>query len=305
MKKKILIVLLLGVISTSLTGCLPGLFPDTNNPPVISHIPDASITLSETFTYTVEAADPDGDDLTYSLTTNPSTNMAIGENSGAITWTPFVTGSYDVVVEVSDGKLSDIQSFSIIVSEPPNQAPVITSTPVTSIILGETYTYIVEATDSEGDDLTYTLITKPTDMTISTAGVISWTPTATGSEDVVVEVSDGNLSDSQSFTVTVDKALLVSIEVLPSTMTIEIGDSEAITSVTAHYDNGTEANITPLTACTYESDKINATVSLDGVVTGVSSCTAATPVTITVTYTEDSITVTDTVSVVVTNPSPG
>ena len=118
-------------------------------------------------------------------------------------------------------------------------------------------------------------------------------------------LSEVFLSDSQSFTITVDKALLVSIEVLPSTMTIEIGKSKAITSVTAYYDNGTEDDIA-LNACTYESNKPSvATVSSDGVVTGVSSCEAATPVTITVTYTENGITQTDTVSVIVTNPSPG
>ena len=86
-------------------------------------------------------------------------------------------------------------------------------------------------------------------------------------------------------------------------MTIEIGESRTIDSVTAHYNNDTDADIA-LDACTYESDKSNATVSPEGVITGVSSCTASTPVTITVTYTEDSITQTDTISVVVTNPSP-
>ena len=217
MKKKLLVVLLLGVISISFTGCLSTVLPEPNNPPVITLISDATITLGETFSYTVEAVDPDGDDLTYSLTTNPPTDMAINPTTGLITWTPNSTGTFEVIVEVSDG--------------------------------------------SE--------------------------------------------SATQSFTITVDKALLVSIEVLPSTMTLEIGESEAITSVTAHYDNSTEATITPLTACTYESDKPSVTtVNLNGVITGVSSCSASTPVTITVTYTEDDIPVTDTVSVVVTNPFP-
>lgn len=304
MKKKLLIILLLGLISISLTGCLSGIIPDTNNPPVLTTVPDATITLGETFTYAVEATDPDGDDLTYSLLTG-SPPLYIDENSGVITWTPTVTGSFEVVVEVSDGELSDTDSFSITVSEPPNQAPVISSVPVTSVILGETYSYTVVASDPENDDLTYTLTTSPTDMEISTAGVISWAPTATGSEDVVVEVSDGSESATQYFTITVNKALLTSIEVLPISMTLEIGDSRTIDSVTAHYSDGTETIITPPSACTYESsDKSNATVSLDGVVTGVSSCTESTPVTITVTYTEDSITQTDTISVIVTNHSP-
>jgi hypothetical protein len=211
MKKKLLIILLLGIISILLTGCLSMITPESNNPPVLSSIPDTSVALGGTFTYTVNATDPDGDSLTYFLTTDPSTDMAIDENSGVIIWIPNSTGTFEITVEVSDGKLSDIQSFNITVSEPPNQAPIITSTPVTSVILGETYTYAVEATDPEGDDLTYSLLTgSPTDMSIGdNSGVITWTPTDTGNFDITVEVSDGELSDTQSFTITVDKALLV------------------------------------------------------------------------------------------------
>lgn len=303
MKKKLLIILLLGLISISLTGCLPGLFPEPNNPPVITSTPIETATVGEEYVYNVFATDPDGDDLTYSLLTG-SPPLYIDENSGVITWTPNSTGTFEVTVEVSDGKSSDTQNFSITVSEPPNQAPVITSTPVTSVILGENYTYTVVASNPENDDLTYTLTTSPTDMEISTAGVISWIPTAVGNFDITVEVSDEELSDTQNFMITVNKALLVSIEVSPSSMTLEIGESKEIISVTAYYDNGTTANI-DLNNCEYESDKSNATVSLDGVITGVSSCSASTPVTITVSYTEDYITEITTISVVVTSSSPG
>ncbi len=307
MKKKLLVILLLGVISISFTGCLSMISPEINNPPVIIHIPDATVTVGETFTYPVEATDPDEDALIYSLTTSPSTDMTINDTTGLISWTPTAVGSYEVTVEVSDGELTDTQSFTIIVTEPEpvNQAPIITPIPDTNITLGETFAYTVEATDPDGDALSYSLTDSPPDMTIDeNSGVINWTPTSTGSFEVTVEVSDGELSDTQSFMITVDKALLVSIEVLPSSMSLEIGESKAITSVTAYYDNGTTADIA-LSACTYESNKSNATVSTDGVITGISSCTASTPVTITVSYTEDSITQTDTVSVVVTNPSPG
>lgn len=303
MKKKLLIILLLGLISISLTGCLPGLFPEPNNPPVITSTPIETATVGEEYVYNVFATDPDGDDLTYSLLTG-SPPLYIDENSGVITWTPNSTGTFEVTVEVSDGKSSDTQNFSITVSEPPNQAPVITSTPVTSVILGENYTYTVVASNPENDDLTYTLTTSPTDMEISTAGVISWIPTAVGNFDITVEVSDEELSDTQNFMITVNKALLVSIEVSPSSMTLEIGESKEIISVTAYYDNGTTTNI-DLNNCEYESDKSNATVSLDGVITGVSSCSASTPVTITVSYTEDYITEITTISVVVTSSSPG
>lgn len=308
MKKKLLVVLLLGVISISLTGCLPWLFPELNNPPVISLIPDTTVTVGETFTYTVAASDPDGvDSLIFSLTTNPSTGMDINPTTGAINWTPTTTGSFEVTVEVSDGKLSDTESFTLTVSPAPTGPSNIDLTPLTATV-GVEYTGIATAIPGDNTTLTFSLAGAPSGMEISTAGIITWTPTVAEDQAVTVNVTDGaGLSDSEGFTIVVssaNKALLVSIEVLPSSITLEIGESRIIDSVTAHYSDNTEAIITPFSACTYESNKSNATVNPDGVITGVSSCTASTPVTITVTYIENNITQTDTVSVVVTNPSP-
>ena len=205
MKKKISIVLLLGLISISFTGCLSMIFPEPNNPPAITSSPIETATVEELYTYTVEATDPDGDVLTHSLTACP-VGMTIDSTIGTITWAPNAIGSYEVTVEVSDGKSSDVQSFSITVSESPNQAPAITSTPITSVTLGETYIYTVIASDPDGDDLIYSLTDKPTGMTIdSTIGTITWTPTADGSFEVTVEVSDVELNDIQTFTITVSE----------------------------------------------------------------------------------------------------
>jgi len=185
-----------------------------------------------------------------------------------------------------------------------NSSPVIESTPVTTAKEGAVYTYYVEATDPNEDTLTYSLTVSPTGMTInSTTGVITWTPTEdqVGENEVVVEVSDGSKSATQSFTITVDETLLNSIIVLPSSMTISAGSSKTITSITAHYDNGTETDIA-LTACTYESNNTKITVT-NGIINVLSSCTATTAI-ITVSYTEDDVTKSDTVNVTVTVPAP-
>jgi hypothetical protein len=181
-----------------------------------------------------------------------------------------------------------------------NSSPVIESDPVTTAKEGAVYTYDVEATDPNEDTLTYSLTISPTGMTInSTTGVITWTPTEgqVGENGVVVEVSDGSKSATQSFTITVDETLLTSIVVLPSSMSLEIDSSGTITSVTAHYDNGTSASIA-LSACTYGSNNTDVTVA-NGVITVSSSCTAGTTATITVSYTEDGVTKSDTVNVTV------
>ena len=186
-----------------------------------------------------------------------------------------------------------------------NSSPIIESDPVTTAKEGAEYTYNVEATDPDGDTFEFSLLVHPTGMTInSTTGVISWTPTETqiGANEVEIEVADQYRSTTQSFTITVDENLFASIEVLPATMEISAGSSKTITSVTAHYDNGTEAAIA-LSACTYASSNSKVTVS-NGVITVLSTCSAITA-TITVSYTEDDVTKSDTVTVTVTVPSSG
>jgi len=207
MQKRLLIVLLLGIISISLTGCLSMIFPEPNNPPVITPIFDATITVGETFNYPVEATDPDGDDLTYSLLGTPPAGMAIDENSGVISWTtPTATGSFEVVVEVSDGKSSDTESFTVTVNPALVGPSDIDLTPLTATI-GVEYTGTVTADLGDNTALTFSLVGAPSGMEISTAGVITWTPTVAGGQAVTVVVTDGaGLSDSKSFTIIVSTA---------------------------------------------------------------------------------------------------
>ncbi|MBA7535381.1 hypothetical protein ES705_27634 [subsurface metagenome] len=224
-----------------------------NQAPIITSIPITAVELGETYTYDVNATDPEGDTLTYSLITKP-TGMTITSATGLIKWTSKAEGNYAVVVKVSDGVLYIIQSFTIVASklpDPPapppivNYAPIITSIPGDTAIIGMAYTYDVNATDPEGDVLTYSLTKKPDDMTInSTTGLISWTPAPDqiGNNPVIVKVSDGKKATTQSFTITV-KAVepdpeieLTGIVVDPKKMTLFAGGSESIKSVTAIYE---------------------------------------------------------------------
>jgi hypothetical protein len=96
-----------------------------------------------------------------------------------------------------------------------NTTPVITTTPTQAGTQGTTYNYDVNATDADGDTLTYSLVPSPVapslvepvpfGMTIDPiSGVISWTPAAQeGANQVTVQVSDGKLAVTQPFTVTV------------------------------------------------------------------------------------------------------
>lgn len=92
-----------------------------------------------------------------------------------------------------------------------NYTPTINSTPITSATVGEEYIYEIDATDLDGDTLTYFLTIKPADMSINySTGQINWTPTIDqiGDNNVTVEVFDDGSpvkSTTQSFTIHVEE----------------------------------------------------------------------------------------------------
>jgi len=181
-----------------------------NQAPGFTSTPITTATVGQPYTYDVDATDPDGDPLTYALTTAPA-GMTINPTTGAIQWTPATaqTGNQAVAVRVEDGQGGfAVQNFTIAVSDgSTNAAPEITSTPPTGATVDQLYLYAVQATDPDGDPLTFALTTAPTGMVIDpTSGLIEWTPTATqtGDHPVTVTVTDGRgESAGQSFMITV------------------------------------------------------------------------------------------------------
>jgi lysophospholipase L1-like esterase len=83
---------------------------------------------------------------------------------------------------------------------PDSAAPVITTTPDTTAVVGLPYTYDVNATGSPAP--TYSLTVSPAGMSIdSLSGVIQWTPAGAGAESVTVEAINAKGTDSQNFTI--------------------------------------------------------------------------------------------------------
>lgn len=180
-----------------------------NNPPTIVSTPITTATEDTPYSYDVDATDPDGDTLTYSLAVAPA-GMNIDPATGEITWTPTnaQVGDNLVTVVVEDSAAaSDSQSFTVAVANV-NDAPQITSTPVTSATVDTLYTYDVDASDPDAGDsltLTFSLIAAPAGMTIDAdTGLIQWTPTVAGDYDATVQVADSSgATGTQAFTITV------------------------------------------------------------------------------------------------------
>jgi len=133
------------------------------------------------------------------------------DNTLSYTPNPKFEGADTFTYTISDREGQTDTAVVNITIEPMNDAPTITSTPVTAAMLNVPYTYDVNATDPDTKDiLTYVLMSKPEGMTINPAtGLIQWTPINIPAEPdkVVVVVTDSNTvpaSDTQSFTIQVN-----------------------------------------------------------------------------------------------------
>jgi hypothetical protein len=181
-------------------------------------------TIAELTTLTVTNTATDTSALSYTLmVTNLAsnsvvTNAAISTN-GIITWTPTEaqgpsTNLFTTVA--SDGTLSATNSFTVTVNEV-NTAPTL---PVpTNRVVNELVLMTVTNTATDNDippqPLTYTLAVTNllnnsvvTNTGISTNGIITWTPTEAqgpGTNVFTTVVSDGSLTATNSFTVTVNE----------------------------------------------------------------------------------------------------
>ncbi len=111
---------------------------------------------------------------------------------------------------ISDGKGGTDTATVELTVMAVNDSPVITSKPVKTTRVWDSYRYDVEAKDPDaGDTLMYSLADKPDGMIIDPkTGLIEWRPdnTKVGDHDIVVKVVDANqvpASTTQSFTITV------------------------------------------------------------------------------------------------------
>ncbi len=177
-----------------------------NSAPRFVSLPVLIATQGRDYIYIAEAQDLDNNQLNYSLVAGPR-GMTVGVYTGEVRWTPLgnQVGTSRVVISASDREFTVYQNFTIGVSNV-NDDPEILSIPPTTAIQGVSWTYKVEATDLDGDELSYFLNGRPLGMTIGTTGLVTWTPgpDQVGWNLVNVEVKDSHGgSVSQPFSVTV------------------------------------------------------------------------------------------------------
>jgi len=200
------------VLATNLSSAQPPVFLFPTNTDVFTNI---ETTL---FTNNCVATDPNAPPLplTFALVSGPS-NMTVSAG-GAISWTPTEAqgpSTNAILISVANVVYSVTNSFTIVVEES-NLPPVLPSIPDQVVILPGTLVVTNTAADPDipVNLLTYQLLVSPAaaNATISTDGIITWTPTVAQSPGLytfTTIVTDTNpwavnaqsLSATNSFTV--------------------------------------------------------------------------------------------------------
>ncbi len=167
----------------------------TNRPPRFISVPDSQATVGETYRTKIEAVDPDGSRLIYTILAGPA-GMTLNRDTGDLTWPVQLNqaGSHQVTLQASDGRGgSATQRFTLTASATANnRPPLILSAPVTTAEIGTNYRYQLTARDPDNHPLQYGLVAGPTGMTIdNSTGLVSYNNAALGEYAVELTVSDG------------------------------------------------------------------------------------------------------------------
>ena len=208
--------------------------PDTNNPTIITDLTlngnnlqnNGTIETNGTkiTTSTLEDTsvniqlyvnDVDGDALSYSIVDNP-TNGSTSINSNIITYTPSENyfGSDTFTYKASDGNLeSDTGSVDVTVVAV-NDAPVSSAVSL-SLLKNATKTISLSATDVDGDNLTYSIVSNVSNGTLGSisGNQISYTPNNNflGTDTFTFKANDGTVdSNIETVTITVKAVSITS-----------------------------------------------------------------------------------------------
>ncbi|SEA06862.1 Putative Ig domain-containing protein [Desulfuromusa kysingii] len=179
---------------------------NVNRAPVLDAIGTQVITEGDSVNLVVNASDPDNNPLTYSASGLPAGAVFTAETF-SFNWIPGneQSGSYQVKFVVSDGSLSDSETVTFTVNNG-NEPPVFSAIGAQSVEENSPLSFVVVASDSNGDSLSYSVQGLPDGAVFDESQRrFSWTPdyTQAGSFTVVFKASDGTLSDAETVEITV------------------------------------------------------------------------------------------------------
>ena len=168
----------------------------TVNPPapVISSAATAGGTVGAAFTYSITASN---NPTSFNATGLPS-GLSISTTTGVISGTPTATGTSMVTLGATNAGGTGTKTLTLTVNPP---APVISSAATAGGTVGAAFTYSITASNNP---TSFNATGLPSGLSISTTtGVISGTPTATGTSMVTLGATNAGGTGTKTLTLTV------------------------------------------------------------------------------------------------------
>lgn len=178
-----------------------------NEPPTITSTPPTEAFEDSLLSYAIQAVDPNGDDILYSLVSGPDSLTM--DSSGVIRWTPVQNdvGTVDVHVTVADSKGAGRAHIFTLIVRDTNDPPQLQAVADTTILEDAAFELSLVATDPDSADVVaFTLVDSPDSASIDTGGTLRWTPVQAdvGEHRITVQATDlTGASVSRAFAVTV------------------------------------------------------------------------------------------------------
>ncbi|MEK6968500.1 MAG: Ig-like domain-containing protein, partial [Nanoarchaeota archaeon] len=169
-----------------------------NRPPTLQFMPNITVNETSLVIITAFASDPDNDSLLFSI--NDSRFVQV---SNVFSWqtTYQDAGLHSISISVSDGQFTQSQAVGITVLNV-NRAPILSQMADVAVRINETAIIQLNATDPDGDNLTFKLDANlPTPPILnSSSGLFKWLvpQNASGVYNISFTASDGSLNDTKS-----------------------------------------------------------------------------------------------------------
>ena len=217
-----------------------------NVAPVLATIGNRSVNENQALTFAIDATDGNGDVITYSAANLPSGAGLAGQT---FSWTPTFTqaGSYNVTFTAGDSQLQTSQAVTITVVNV-DRPPVLAAIGNKTVDATKPLSFVLSATDPDGESLTYSADTLPSGAAL-TGQTFAWTPASsqTGTFPVTFAVSDGQLTDSETVSITVasvlnDQIAPLVVQSSPAPDAIQVPLNNLVTLHITDANSGVDAN---------------------------------------------------------------
>jgi len=237
-----------------------------NLAPVLAQPGNMTVCEGGTGDQVLNATDPDGDPIAFSLVSGPTFVTVSTTSSGTGTATGNVHlatgfndgGTYPVTVRASDGSLNNDKSFtiSVVSAAPP---PTLSQPADMTVDEGATADQTLHGSEAFcASPLTFSKVAGPTFVTVTTtnatSGNVHLAPNLSeaGTYSVTIRVSDPSdgLTDSKSFTITVNNVNQAPVLAQPANMTVQQG-ATADQSIAATDPDGQPLTFAKVTGPTF------------------------------------------------------